>query len=446
MFNNNVHKNLIVFIGGDKLKRIGLFSIIILIMLIAIPNNSFGESKGKVYVVPINGEINRATKNYVRDVLDELNGEDVNAIIFKIDTYGGLINEANDIKDLIISTNIPTISYVNNKAGSAGVLITIASENVVMAPNAMIGSAEPIPNTEKVLSMWRAWLRDTANLRGRNSDIIEAMADRDIIVEGVSPGGKLVNLTSGEALEYGIADYISNDYKDIANHFGYGNAEIVEKNEGLQIKLAKYISNPYLSSILLTIAFVGLVIEVLTPGFGLGVTISIIGFGLYFGGNILAGNSNWTSLALFILGLILIIIEVIVPGFGLPGISGMIFVVVGVVLAMNSLANAILSISIAIIITTFIGIMLIKRGFKSKLFKSIVLTNQHNKEKGYISSDVNDELISKIGITVSELRPSGFVDIDGQRLDVLSDEGYISKGTSIEIVRIEGSKIFVRRI
>src|SRR5690606_5567637 len=106
-----------------------------------------------------------------------------------------------------ISSNIPTISYVNNKAGSAGVLITIASENVVMSSNAMIGSAEPIPNTEKILSMWRSWLRDTANYRGRNPDIVQAMADKDIVVEGVNEGGKLVNLTSSEAIEYGIADY-----------------------------------------------------------------------------------------------------------------------------------------------------------------------------------------------------------------------------------------------
>ena len=420
--------------------------IIMIIMLIAIPNFSSGEPEDKVYIVPINGEINRATKNYVKDVLDDLNGEDVDAIIFQIDTYGGLISEANDIKDMIISTNIPTISFVNNKAGSAGVLITIAGENVVMSPNAMIGSAEPDPNTEKVLSMWRSWLRDTAQYRGRNSDIIEAMVDRDILVEGINEGGKLINLTSQEALEYGIADYISNDYRDIAEHFGYGDAQIIEKNESLQIKLAKYISNPYLSSFILTIAFVGLVIEILTPGFGLGGTISVIGFGLYFGGNILAGNSNWTSLALFIVGLVLLIIEVIVPGFGLPGISGIIFVIVGVVLAMDSVVNAVLSISIAIIITTIIGIILIKRGFESKLFKSIVLTNETKREKGYISSYIDEELISKKGITVSELRPSGFVDIDGQRLDVLSDEGYISKGIEVIVVKIEGSKIFVRRI
>ena len=273
------------------------------------------------------------------------------------------------------------------------------------------------------------------------------MADKDIIVKGVSEAGKLVNLTSKEALELGIADYISNDYNDIAEHFGYTNSEIIKENENLQVKLSKYISNPYLSSMLLTIAFVGLVVEVFTPGFGVGGTISIIGFGLYFGGNILAGNSNWTSLALFIVGLILLIVELMIPGFGLPGISGIIFVIIGVILAMDSVSNAIFSISIAIIITTIVGIILVKRGFESKLFKSIVLDNKHEKEKGYISSETrNHGLINKNGIAASDLKPSGFIDIDGERFDSLSDDGYIPKGTAIVITRIEGSKIFVRRM
>lgn len=437
------------YIGGDFLKGKSLFVIILIIVLMLVPSFGFGESNDKVYVIPIYGEINRATKNFVRSQVQELeNQTDVEAIIFDIDTYGGVINEAGDIRDIILSTNIPTISYVNNKAGSAGVLITIAGENVVMAPNAMIGSAEPIPNTEKILSMWRSWLRDTANFRGRDSTIIEAMADKDILVEGLNEGGKLVNLTSQEALEYGIADYISNDFNEIAGHFGYGDVEVVTIAESLQIQLAKYISNPYVSSLLLTIAFVGLIIEIMTPGFGVGGSLSIVSFALYFGGNILAGNSNWTSLAIFIAGVILLIIEAIVPGFGLPGISGIILVIVGVVLAMDSVFNAILSISIAVIVTTIIGIILVKRGFESKLFKSIVLTDSLTGERGYTSSTSigKDQLLNKEGTAVTGLRPSGFIEIDGERMDAISEDGFIPKGANIIITRIEGSKIIVRRI
>lgn len=420
-------------------------TLILCVFLMLLSTTSFAE-ESSVYIIPIKGEINRATSNFVRGIIDDLNKMDVEAIIFEIDTYGGLIEEAIKIKDAILDTNIPTISFVNNKAESAGVLISISSENVVMSPNATIGSAETIPNTEKVLSLWRAVLRDTAQYRNRDEGVIEAMADRDMEIEGITERGKLVNLTSQEALKLKIADYISNDYNDILNNFGFSNANLVHKQEGFQMKLAKYISSPYISSLLLTIAFVGLIVEILTPGFGLGGTISIIGFGLYFGGNILAGHSHWTSLALFITGLILLVIEGIVPGFGLPGISGIIFVSIGIILAMDSFGIALLSLSIAIIVTAIVTMILIKYGFRSALLDSIVLTTQHKGEKGYLSADSKDGLLNKKGMTLSSLRPSGFIDIEGEKVDALSDEGFIPRDTMVEIVRIEGSKIFVRRV
>ncbi len=417
-----------------------------LIAILILSNFGFAENNNNVYVIPIKGEINKATYNFLKHTLDELSNEQPAAIIFEIDTYGGLINEAEKIKSLIISTPIKTISYVNSKAESAGVLVSIASENVVMANSATIGSAETIPNTEKVLSMWRGLLRDTAQYRGRNPEIIEAMADKDIEISGLVSNNKLLNLTSVEAVNYGIADLATDDYVEILKHFNLEGTNLKVVDESLQVKLAKYISNPYISSLLLTIGFVGLVIEILTPGFGIGGTVSIIGFGLYFGGNILAGNSHWTSLALFVTGLILLVIEALIPGFGLPGISGIVLVLVGTVLAMDSIGVAIISLSVAIIITTIVSIVLIKMGFRSKLLDKIILGTEHKDEKGYLSVDSMNQYIDMEGISVTELRPSGFIEIDGVKLDALADKGLIPRNSSIKVVRVEGSKIFVRRL
>lgn len=426
------------------------FRVLILTLMVVLVISSMGIGSGlnnpNVYVIPIKGEINSATFSYLRDVLVDIDKSNTEAIIFEIDTYGGLIDQASNIKDLIVALDVPTISFVNNKAESAGVLITIASEKVVMATSSTIGSAETIPNTEKILSTWRSFLRDTAQLRGRNTDIIQAMADSDIEVEGINSQGKLINLTSKEALEYGIADLVSNDYDEMLAHFGIANANVVKVEEGLQVKLSKLISKPYISSLLLTLGMVGLVIELLTPGFGIGGTISIIGFGLFFGGNILAGNSNWTSLALFATGLLLLVIEGVVPGFGLPGISGILFVIAGTVLAMGSLSSAIASISIAIIITTLVTIVLLKLGFRSKLLDRVILKAEHNDERGYLSVDSSHMYLNKIGMSITELRPSGFIEIDGKRLDALSDGSFIPKNVQIEVFRVEGSKIFVRRV
>src|SRR5699024_9033100 len=326
-----------------------------------------------------------------------------------------------------------------------GVLITISSEKVVMAESSTIGSAETIPDTEKVMSMWKSFLRDMAEERGRDSEIIEAMADRDIDIEGITVKGKLLNLTSREALKYNIADYISNDYKDMLNHFNINYSSIVTINEGIEVKFAKFVSNPYMSTLLLTIGFIGLLIEIFTPGFGIGGTLSILAFSIFFGGNLLAGSSETSSIILFVTGLILLIIEGMIPGFGLPGIGGIILLIAGVILAVNSVTNAIISLGIAIVITAIIAIILVKLGKRSPMFNKIVLETELKDDKGYLSSSRKDEYLNKEGITITELRPSGIIEIDGKRIDALSEGSYINKNVSIKVVRVEGSKIFVRR-
>lgn len=424
-------------------KKILVLLVLIGILLSAI---SFGESVGDVHVIPVHGEINKATYDFLRHRLSKINESDVEAVIFDIDTYGGLVEYATLIKDLIISLPYPTISYVNNKAESAGVLVTIASEKVVMAESGTIGSAETIPNTEKVLSMWRGFLRDTAQYRARDYEIIEKMADKDMEIEGISPVGKLINLTSQEALKYGISDYSASNYEDILQHFNiaYGNIKLEE--ETFQVKLSKYISSPYISTFLITLGLVGMVVEILSPGFGLGGTISIISFGLYFGGNIMAGNSSWTAVIVFVTGLILLVIEFFVPGFGLPGIGGLFLLGVGLILAMDSLTVALYSISIAVVITIAVTYFLVKMGIKSNKLDKIILNTKLNEDGGFLSDESKDVLLDKKGIAMTDLRPSGFIEIDGKKLDASSTGSYIEKGAEIQVARVEGSKIFVRRL
>ncbi|HEY4544574.1 MAG TPA: ATP-dependent Clp protease proteolytic subunit, partial [Tissierellaceae bacterium] len=228
-----------------KKKSIIIFLIVMLLFTNSLVFAKENKTNDKAYVIPIHGEINGATKNFVVEQINKLNNkDDVGCIIFDINTYGGLIDKAIDIKDSIISTDIKTISYVNNKAESAGVLLTIASEDIAVSQNATIGSAETIPNTEKVMSMWRAVLRDTAQHRGRNPLIIESMAEKDIFIPGVIVKGKLLNLTSQEAIELEIADVVASDYEEILNKLEIDYESIVVIEENYQIKLAKYISNP----------------------------------------------------------------------------------------------------------------------------------------------------------------------------------------------------------
>ncbi|NMA85903.1 MAG: nodulation protein NfeD [Tissierellia bacterium] len=418
------------------MKRTGVF---ILLFILLFSAAVFAEEKGDVYVIPIRGEINKASYNYLNSTLKEIEEKSSAAIIFEIDTYGGLINEAEKIKNLIIDLKVPTISFVNTKAESAGVLIAISSEKVVMAKSSTIGSAETIPNTEKILSMWKGFLRDVAQYRGRDDKLVQGMADKKIY-------GELINLTGNEALEKGICDLVSNDYHNILRDFNISYNNVVKYEENIELKLARALANPYMGTFLLTVGFVGMIIEIFTPGFGIGGTISIIAFGLFFGGNIIAGHSQWTSLAIFITGLILLIIEAIIPGFGLPGISGIVLVLAGTILAMGTVTSALWSLSIAIIITAIITILLVKFGHKSKKMEGVVLSTSQQDEDGYLSTTSQAEYLNKTGVTVSELRPSGIIEIDGKRLDALSEGVFIPKEEEIKVVRVEGSKIIVRRI
>lgn len=419
------------------MKRFRIFTILLIILLLS--GIVYSESSQDVYIIPIKGEINNTLYNFLAEEINKANLENPAAIIFEIDTYGGYIDHAEKIKNLIVNIEVPTISYINNKAQSAGVLVSLASENVVMASSSSIGSAETNPNTDKVMSMWKGLLRDIAQLRNRDGEIIQAMADKSI-------KGELINLTGNEALQYGIADLISDDYNDILANFNiqYGEALVVE--EGIGMRFSRILSNPIVNTLLLTIGFVGLVVELFTPGFGVGGTISIIGFGLFFGGHLAAGNTHWTSLVLFVLGLGLLIIEAIVPGFGLPGISGILFILIGIVLAMGSTTAAITSLSIAIIIAAIVTIIMIKYGFKSTLFTRIVLSSKLGDEEGYKSSSSKTEYLDKEGIALSGLRPSGVIEIDGIKLDALTEGDFVTKGSPIKVIRVEGSKIFVRRI
>lgn len=419
--------------------------IILLLLTFFIPQFVFANNDSAVLLVPIKGDINKATVNFVDDAIKFAENNNMKGIIFEIDTYGGLVVSAEEIKNHIFSTKIPTLSYVNNKAESAGVLIAISSKYLVMNENATIGSAETVPNTEKSLSFWRSILRDTAQSRGRDPNIIEAMADKDLVINGVTEKGKLVNLTSKESLDLGIADKVANSYEDILEVLDLKNENIITFEPTTQMKFASFISNQAVSSLLVMIGMIGFVVEIFSPGFGLGGTVSIISFALFFVGNIAAGNSNWTALAVFILGLILIIVEIIVPGFGVPGISGIAFVIIGIVLAMENIQVAVVTLIAAIVVTMIVMTWMIKRGYKSKFVDSVTLHKSATSSEGYLSVDTSPFSEGDLGIAITDLRPSGFISINNEKTDALAYEGYIEKSSTIEIVKIEGQKIFVRR-
>ncbi|WP_331721978.1 NfeD family protein [Alkalithermobacter paradoxus] len=406
----------------------------------------FSQANKSAYVVNIKGEINPGTYYYVRNSIEKAQNEDADLIVFEIDTMGGRVDSAVNISDAIVSAGIPTVAYINKKAESAGVLISISCDKIYMAQGSTIGSAETIPYTEKNISYWTSQLRTVAQQKGRDSDVVAAMADRDIKIEGLVDKGKLLNLTSENAKEIDFIDGIANSRNEVYSDIKMNNVTEIVVEKTLFDEFVNIINLTFIAPVLLSIGFIGLITEIITPGFGIGGIISILGFGLFFGGSVLGGSASTFVLFIFLIGLIFLVLEALAPGFGIFGISGILAVVVSIIMASNSLLQAFAYMFVAFIITIIATVFLIKKLPKRKISKTLLLETKLNKEGGFVPYKENTDYIGKVGNSVSDLRPSGKVQIGNEILDCISETSYIEKNKAVKIIKIDGNKIIVREI
>ncbi len=424
-------------------KQIIKFFIIMFLFIFLIPTFAFSDTKN-VYVIEASGEVNVGMLNYIRNSIDEANQKNADLILIEIDTLGGRVDSAEAISREIIKSKVKTASYVNTKAESAGVLISISANSFYMAPASTIGSAETIPNTEKALSYWTSLLKTTAEQRDRDPKIVAAMADSSIEIKGLVEKGKLLNLTTKQAEEMGFSDGTMENRQQIYDDLGLGNVNEIRSEKTLADNIAGFISSSIISQLLLTAGFIGIVIEIITPGFGVGGLISILGFSLFFAGSILSGSTSTFAIIVFAIGIILLLIEIFIPGFGVFGVSGIAAIFASIVMASDSLYQALISISISSIITAIVVALIIKYLPKRNLSKTLFLGTNLDKEGGFVSSKEEPEYIGREGITLTFLRPSGKIEIDGQMLDAISEGRYIEKDKIVVVLKVEGSRLKVK--
>lgn len=422
--------------------------ITIVLLFSILPFQAFSTNETKnVYVIPIEGEIGPAVYEYVKGSIATVE-KDPNAvaIIFKIDTYGGRVDSAAKISRLMLDTQLETIAFVNTKAVSAGVLLTISADTIVMAPSSTIGSAETIPNTEKILSEWTSSLRSVAQEQGRDPELVAAMADASIEIPDVVEKDRLLNLTTQEAKELEFIDYVERDITEILQSASIDYTDIIELQIATRVRLAQTMTSAYIAPILLTLGFVGLLMEIFTAGFGVGGTVSFVSFALYFGGAILAGNAGVAVLMVFLVGIILLLIEAFAPGFGIPGIGGIIAIIISIVMASNSATSAVVSLFISFVLTIIAFILILKYAPRSKHFDRIILGTQMKKEEGYSATNKYSQYVGLEGIVVTYLRPAGSIDINGELLDVVSEGAFIEVGSKVKVIKVEGRRIIVKKI
>jgi len=396
----------------------------------------------KVMVIGVRGEVTAAMTAYVSDALDKAEAS-ATPVVLDIDTYGGQILEADNIKKRLLEATVPVDAYISGNALSAGTLLAISCEHIVMAPSAVIGAAETIPNDEKTLSTWVGILRSAAEARGRNADVVAAMADKRIAIDGLTAADELLTLSADTAQQWGISDGTAETREDALKLLGYSNYAVTDKPMSFEAQAAQFLTSTTVASILFLVAIVCMGIEIFTPGFGVFGIVSIICFALYFGGSLLAGYAEWWSGALLIGGIIMIGIEIIVPGFGFFGIAGTVCLFAGLFFVSRDAKTFLTVLAVGVVGAAVVLPIVFKVLKKLGLVRRIVLGENMLPEEGYVSHEQIPSLLGEEGVAESVLRPAGVVVIGGMRYSVVSSGAYIERGRPVVVVEYTPGRIVV---
>jgi membrane-bound serine protease (ClpP class) len=346
---------------------------------------------------------------------------------------------------------------VDRNAISAGSLISLAADSLYMATGGSIGAATAVDlegrkASEKVISYFRAQMRATAEATGRRPDIAEAMVDETIEIPGISEKGKLLTLTYSEALPLGISDGTVDSIPEVLALMGEAGAEIVMVTPTWAEQVVRFLTDPIVSSLLMSIGFLGLLIEIKTPGFGLGGIIALVALFLFFGSHFFVQLAGWEELILFAAGTILLGLEVFAfPGFGFLGVAGigcilasLFLSLVGRLPQLADLSRAAYILCGAILVTVLGGVLLFRFLPRTPLFGWIALDAALRPGEGYAPGKTPN-IMGMHGIAITPLHPTGKAAIGDTRYDVVTEGEYLDQDTPLVVTEVHGARVVVRR-
>jgi membrane-bound serine protease (ClpP class) len=406
----------------------------------------------KVAVIPIEETVEKGLSQFIKRSFKEAREEKAGHIILDINTPGGAVDAALEIADTIRASEIPVTAFIDRRALSAGAYIALNADQIYMVPGAKMGSAAIIDlegNTadKKAESVWLAEMKESAERNNRDSKYALAMADPDVDLPEYGAGkGDLLTLTAEQAVEVNYAEGIAENLDSLLNSLDLGSAEVIEMEVSFAEKVARFVTNPIVIPILLSIGSLGLIVELYSPGFGLPGFMGLSSLFLFFYGHYIAGLAGLETVILFIVGLILVAAEFFVPG-GIIGFIGFGAIILSFFIATDDIAYMAFSLVVALLVAVTAAIIFVKVfGKRMNIFKKLILRDSTNTESGYVSNRNRLELIGKTGIALTSMRPSGTALIDDERIDVVTEGMYIAKDQKIKIVKVEGSRVVVREI
>jgi len=449
-----------------KIWNRGVILMSLLLLLVAGLSAQQDNGEQKIFVMEIRNDIDPRMNRYVDLALQQATDLEADVVIIDMDTYGGAVNDANDIRTRILSYDKPVWVYINNDAASAGALISIACDSIYMRPGANIGAATVVNGADgsqapdKYQSYMRSIMRSTAEENGRDPLIAEGMVDDRVAIEGVTEEGKVITFTTSEAIENGYCEAEVASIRDIIEKNGIYDYELVEYELSGTEQIISFFLNPVVSGLLILVITGGIFFELQTPGVGFPLAAAGVALILYLVPYYLNGlAANWEIAVLF-LGIALIALEVfVIPGFGVAGIAGITCVVGALIFVMLGNDNfnfdyvpteEIRTAALVVVVAMFSSIVLLfvvgYRITESKMFERVALVTEQKKSEGYIATFYNEDLIGKEGIAVTILRPSGRIEIEDDIYDAYTRGEYIEQGAKVRVVSQEGTSLKVRSV
>ena len=448
-----------------------------------------------IYHVPINGTIDLGLPPYIERSIKEAERNNAESIIFEVNTFGGRVDAATQIKDAILDSKVPTVAFINKRAISAGALISLSCEKIYMTGGATIGATTAVDMSgnkasEKVISYMREEMAATAEKRGRNKQIARGMVDEElefpnkvknkyvtsdnevdtiktilyylimendtIYVDDIEgrKQGNLITLTTEQALKYGIADNSADTFNSVLDSLGFSTANVQTTSENWSENIVRFLTNPIVASLLTTFGFLGILFELQSPGWGIPGSIGLMCLILSLGASYIAELATMNDFLIIVIGLLCIMLEVLViPGFGIPGIAGIIFILWGLYLLLlpdipvgeEVLSQASNGLIIGII-GGLIGLVLLFRAMtKTKFWKDLTSPGGQNKKDGYVASLGWEKLVGEPGLTETDLHPSGWIVVNSERVFAVSEGNFIDKNVKIIVLSVDGNRVVVRK-
>lgn len=425
------------------------------------------EKTFRVYVYEMKEEIARPAVYKTQKAFREADSLGVDFVLIHMNTYGGMVDAADSIRTRVLQSKIPVIVFIDNNAASAGALISIASDRIYMRPGSNIGAATVVDATGEVVpdkfqSYMRSMMRSTAEAKGRDPEIAQAMVDPSFEIPGIIEEGKVLTFTASEAMRWGFCEGMAENIEEVLKVAGIENYEIIEQKLTWIDKIIGFLISPIVSGLLIMLILGGIYFELQTPGIGFPILLAVTASLLYFAPLYIEGLATHWEIAFFIVGIILIAVELfVIPGFGITGVLGAIFVLTGLAMAMvgndgfdftgvpaREVLMAFLIVIIAFFFSLTLSFYLSQKLFtQSSHFKGFALNTVQETGSGYTSASAEMKiLVGKTGTAFTVLRPSGKIEVDNDIYDATALTGYIDKGEAIKVVKYETSQAFVVKV